>query len=614
MCGFYFQYNQQGVSELSITSAQRRILERRGMDDFRVERCLKNVLAAHARLAVQDPENGRQPMRSIRHRSVLVFSGEIFNFRELRERLGPSREDGVSTGDTAVLLECLNHWGERCLPLFEGMFSFVYYNERQGVIIAARDRLGKKPLYYVTGRGRVEFSTDLKCLGLTNHQEIDFQKKENFLRFLALGNGTREETLYPGIHSLPPGASLVIHPATGRQTIRAGRGLNFRKKRFNEEEALQEYETLLETSIRRRLVSDVPLALAFSGGVDSGTLAAVLHRKIGARVQSFTIDQKNVRNADSEAALAQKMAKTFHMPWRLVDFSLGKNFLASLKTAYQLYDEPCSQPGIAFVHALYRRIKPFCTVVLSGNGCDELFLGYQGDERIVQKAPWLQYALPFAGPRFCREKLVAHLIYRRYYRPLETLIRRHSLRERFFSDCLADARRFLDANGEDLVDLKLFCNLTFGPAEANFRLPDITGLANGIEVRSPFLDESLVDWAASLPRKFKSRPGNRQRGWINKYLPKTYYGRYAGRQAHLPKKGMGNGIPFTLSFSRDPAFIAAGRSWLRRISEVGIDAGILENHWAHYARQKVRGIRHPEGSQIMIHSLMLGLWIELQRN
>jgi asparagine synthase (glutamine-hydrolysing) len=584
----------------------------RGRDDEGVWRGGSANLV-HTRLSIIDLATGHQPMCDVDGRFTIVFNGEIYNYVELRDAYAKAGAQFRTTSDTEVILAGYRLKGEQVCADLNGMFAFAVYDHEGDELFIARDRLGKKPLYWCRAGDLFCFASTLDAFrdlpgwtGGLNMEALSF--------FCASGFFLEGGTIYSAAHAVPAGSWMRIsarapEPETGRYwrlTIPAAKAAG------SVDELMQEYEDLLTEALRIRLRSDVPLALTFSGGIDSGTLAALCVARLNTRPHCYTIDYHTESDPSPETVLAQRVAGQLGLPWSHIQFDYHRDLLGELDEAYADFDQPCTQFALVYSRRLYDAIKPFATVVLSGNGADELFTGYVGEGRQAQIGALLDLIRPFRAvarqlrlPPVLTEsvpRLFARRLTSRAPEPRGDAVREGALRL---------AGQALECGAESALDFKMFLSLRYSGADSNFRLPDISGLGAQVEVRSPFLDYRMVEFAARLPHRLKvaslwSRPRT-------KYLPKRYYARHVGEDVVAqPKRGMAWNIQYGMSAARDPEFRAAFRNAYDVLEANGLPAAhfraAFDRHTAHMLS---KGPPSPYGNTVM-SGFLLGRWLALK--
>lgn len=577
----------------------------------------ETAMLLHARLSVIDLHTGHQPMEDVTGRYVTVFNGEIYNYQELRreyEKLGARFR---TNSDTEVLLEGYRLKGASVCNDLNGMFAFAILDTVSGELFLARDRLGKKPLFWTNHAGVFCFASTLDAFRALKGWDCEYSPQAIAL-YGYLGSFPGRTTVYQNAEALPPATYARLKP--GRQGLELHQywKMDFHAKRAGRlEEQLEEYEALLADAVRIRLRSDVPVALTFSGGVDSGTIAALCARKLQVPLKCYTIDYHTEQDPSEETLVAREAARHLGLEWQYIHFDYHERLLRELVETYRHFDQPCHQLGLVYSQRLYETIKPYATVVLSGNGADELFTGYIGDEKVRQKGLVLE-ALAWARP------LLQHL-------PSISPFLRLPLPKAFAAHTMGQARQALqgvnmehmaetinafideamDCGAESALDLKMFLALKYRAGDSNYRIPDISGLVAQVEVRSPYLDHRLVDFAAALPDRYKI--GKLFSASWNKYLPKRYYERHVPHEiAWSRKKGMGWNVRFDRSIAEDPVYQKAFSDAYDALDAAGISSSHYRAAWRGYLQETRAGNPRSSHASVMMNGFMLGIWLNRQ--
>lgn len=575
----------------------------------------RRVHLFHTRLSIIDLKTGDQPMHDASGRFVIVFNGEIYNYRELREAYRKAGASFRTESDTEVILEGYRLKGARVCEDLNGMFALAIWDTLEKRLFLARDRLGKKPLFWTILGGVFCFSSTLDTFrDMPGWQSI---LSPGALLFDGLvGTVARGGTIYKQGHALPPASHASVQ-LDGRMQpkIETYWRPAFRQKSGNKlPELLEEYEALLSDSIDIRLRSDVPVALTFSGGVDSGTIACIATRKLGRELACYTVDYHTESDPSEETLIAKAVAAQLGLSWHYVHFDYHRQLLSELSAAYRFYDQPCQQIALTYSSRLYEAVKPFATVVLSGNGADELFTGYVGDEKIRLKG-WGIEAMRWLRPLLRNAPVSPYLrmsLPEAYANGLMTSAKSSGAvadtLDELASGARAVAEEALDCGAESALDLKMFVSLRYSGVDSNFRIPDISGMAAQVEVRSPFLDYRMVEFAARLPHRYKV--GNVFSAGKNKFLPKRYYERHVPAGiAWSRKKGMGWNLRWDRSIANDPTF-ATGfeRAWAC-LDRIGMDTAQFRAAMRDYVDDVHRGIEFSGHARLMMSGLMLGSWL-----
>jgi asparagine synthase (glutamine-hydrolysing) len=551
MCGIAGLIDFHAEVDSAAIAAAAKTLSKRGPDDCGVWTSA-NVGFGHQRLAIVDlSPSGHQPMVSSDGRYVIAFNGEIYNYRELRQQLEKKGQRWAGKSDTEVILRAYAEWGSACLGNFYGMFSFAIWDRFERVLFAARDRMGVKPLYYHHSSTHFAFASRpraLLALLPTLSREVD----EQALRlYLDSGYVPAPYSIYSDVRKLPPAHYLLIK---GSQ-LTLERYWDFRQiepepgwEDRAEEDLLDELETIVTDSVRLRMISDVPLGVFLSGGIDSAVVAGAMTRIASAPVKTFNIGFEQQAYDESGHALATaRYLGTEHYSERLKIEGL----LDLLPDFVEEFDEPFSDSSAFPMMALARLSRQHVTVALSGDGGDELFGGYP-HYRIVH---WLSSA--FRLPSALRETaavLLGKIPSHRLHLLAGALSRQDLLAAFAFARGIdKDFHSALHPQVMDrtlsLQELFVSTASSFPPGlppasqamrlDAFYTLPDdylqkvdVATMAFSLEGRDPLLDHRLVEWAMRLPLKWKLHGGE------NKYLLRQLAYRFVPRAIlDRPKKG-----------------------------------------------------------------------------
>ena len=531
MCGIAGIVDPQCARELRTDSVARMCaaMVHRGPDDAGLESPSDATLGMR-RLAIFDPANGHQPMRSPDGRFTLVFNGAIYNFRPLRDELAATGWAFRTHCDTEVLLAAFASWGERCLARLRGMFAFAVWDDRERTLFLARDAFGIKPLYYRHDGARLIFASELNALlaSGTFAAEIDPLSVADYLAWFAV---PAPRTIYREIFSLRPGECATFR--AGRLDLRAAWGFHAipatAKPCATREEFSSELRARLDDTIRAHVVADVPVGAFLSGGLDSAVVVGLMTRASGARLRTFSIvfDEANF----SEGANAEATARHFgtdHRPHVLTGAQVARDLDRLLATL----DQPTGD-GINTYYASQAARAGGVTVALSGLGGDELFGGYPSFRDLPRLNRWrpLWRSLPgslrsgivgrLQHGDTRRRKLADFLGHARNFGELNSLQRRvfseTSRRSLLGPDALAalGARPpfhpELSALTADLAGAGAFETISAWElrtymADVLLRDSDVMSMHHSLELRVPFVDRPLIEWLWHQPAAFKSDP------------------------------------------------------------------------------------------------------------
>ncbi len=518
----------------------------------------------HRRLCILDPSPmAHQPMASDDGQVVLVFNGEIYNFRELRAGLESTGCLFRSNSDTEVLLQLYMRDGEAMLSSLNGIFAFAIWDGRQKRMLLARDALGVKPLYYSECGGRFAFASEIRALRrlLSEASTLNYAALHRYMSFLYCPG---EGTPFADVLKLDPGSALWVDKGKVEQKFTWYQLPAFRTvaSSMSEHKAIRETEEYLRKAVHRQMVSDVPVGAFLSGGLDSSSVVAFA-REINPDIQCFTIDSSGARyeGIAEDLPYARKVASHLKVPLNVV--SVDPALIATdFEALVDQLDEPLADPAafnVLYIARLARRqgIK----VLLSGAGGDDLFTGYRRHRAVQYEQYWSW--LPQAT-RAGLESVTRRLDQRRStFRKLAKLFngaalegdsrlvsyfawaRREELKAFYTSefraalnDHAAEApmMQFLEALPESVgpLDRMLALEQRFFLADHNLNYTDKMSMAAGVETRVPFLDVELVEFAGRVPVNLK------QRGSEGKWLLKKAMEPYLPREViYRPKSGFG---------------------------------------------------------------------------
>ena len=553
MCGILGIVGRDGwLPDPDRRSAALERLKRRGPDD--AGQWLEGpIWLGHRRLAILDPSPaGHQPMESVDGRLVIVFNGEIYNHREVRQKLSPLL-GWRSDSDTETLLEAYRRWGEDCLRHLNGMFAFAVWDRQQRSLFLARDRMGVKPLYYGATASGFAFGSRPGALEALLGTESLSSDPAAIRAYLELGYVPSPLSMHREIRKLPAGHFLRMDDAGTRvvrwwdfRSIAPELSWNGR----TESDLVEELGELVREAVRARLISDVPLGAFLSAGVDSALVVAAMKSAGVERPRTFTIGFREPRYDESvEAARIAALVGTDH-----VTETLGVDeLLALLPDCTREYDEPLADPSAFPTMAVSRLASRDVKVALTGDGGDELFGGYHYYGLVDRVAPWLRWpegrrhALRRAASLLPahRAKLLAGALGQS--NPVTLFQYMRSINKDFPSLLSPDLTQDAPPASSYMEQYAASFAMDLSPAEIGMRLDagftladgylqkvDVASMAFSLEARCPLTDYRLVEWAMRLPVRYKLRGGH------TKYLLRRALARHLPeRIAMRPKTGFG---------------------------------------------------------------------------
>lgn len=576
MCGISGIWRRSGASVDSIRDDVRRMsatIRHRGPDDdgeFVDE--TSGIAFGFRRLKIIDlTAAGAQPMTSASGRYVIEFNGEVYNHRELLAELGNIPMRGHS--DTEVMLACFERWGvKRAVERFIGMFAFAVWDREERALFLVRDRAGVKPLYYAEGDGFFAFASELKAIAALP----DFDRRldeEAIAEYVQLGWVPGPMTIYANARKLPPGTFLrVTASRTELETYWNARQVAervFGTFQGSENDALDAAHALLRDSVRLRMISDVPLGVFLSSGIDSTLVTALMQQHASQPVRTFTIGFED--SSADEAPLARATAA--HLGTEHTEaYVTAQEALDAVALMPTMFDEPFGDSSAIPTYLVSRMARPYVTVALSGDGGDELFGGYhryflgQQLARRAERLPrFLAPALRLLPGR--RAKSYANMLTEGLLGGYE-----RNMRDTTFGDLRppASSHRPLD---NDIDEIMLRDFTTYMRDDILVKV-DRASMAVSLETREPLLDHRLVELAWSLPLSMKIRDGR------GKWLLRALLSRYVP-QSMIDREKRGFGLPLA-DWLRGPL-----RPWTEDLLQVrsGVfDADRVQQVWQDHLR------------------------------
>lgn len=493
----------------------------------------------HRRLAIVDlSEKANQPMHSEDGNLSITFNGEIYNYIELRESLIKKGCQFFSDSDTEVLLLMFEHYKEKMLEMLDGMFAFAIWDNREQRLFCARDRFGEKPFFFHFNERGFYFGSEMKALFAVGVPlQIDPFMISNFLLTdLVVNPEDEKQTFYKGIQKLPKGSSLSID-VKGKIEIEKYYQINLNQNNISLEEAQSKLKELLTKSVSRRLRSDVPVSSSVSGGLDS----AIIERLTNAGLKNSNSSFENVSFSarfNEPGYSENKYLDEIIQSGNTKNFSVYPDYKLISEHFYKIFyhqEEPFWSASMLNHFALMQLVASHkVVVVLEGQGADELFAGYTWHRRI-----FLQELYKISRKKYKEEvKNYSKSDRVDFYGKLKTISPKltfalHKIRSRngfaksskkewkkIISSELADIDKlgsyYIKPNKPDLNDM-LYMDLNCYYLESLLRVGDRNSMAFAREVRLPFLDHKLVDFAFSLPSDLKIK-----NGWQKFILRKTF--------------------------------------------------------------------------------------------
>lgn len=513
------------------------MLSRRGPDEegefiYRDEGVSCGIM--HRRLSIIDLRSGKQPMTNEDNSVVFACNGEIYNYKEIRNELLAKGHIFKTNSDSEVILHAYEEYSVKCLDRFRGMFVFVIWDSRKRLLFIASDRVGKKPLYYHVNSSKIIFSSEIRCILSYGDIGPEVNRKAIY-QYLSYCYVPPPETAFRGIYRLMPAEYMIFSQKNNSRNKYWY--LDFSNKiSITEKKAAEQTRNLICESVKLRMISDVPVGVFLSGGLDSSIVTAVMTKETSLPVETFSIgfEEKDL----NELRYARIIQQYFNCNRNEV--IMKPESFQRLPELIDYFGQPHSDSSALATMLLAQEAKKKITVALVGEGSDELFGGYS------------RYLYFRVGKILNKFGLIQSNMFRHRYKKWMGGVR-ESLQKRFFTyDFFSDKLRneadaqffeiFSESSKFKDIDSALFIDTNFFlPYDLLTKL-DVSTMAYGVEARAPFLDHKLMEFAASLPSGFKLK------GNITKFILREAF------------KDM---LPPEISQRRKTGFVVPVHSWFR---------------------------------------------------
>jgi asparagine synthase (glutamine-hydrolysing) len=553
----------------------------RGPDDDGLYRS-GPVGLAHKRLKIIDLATGKQPISNEDGTVWVIYNGEIYNYKQLRTCLVQKGHRFTTATDTEVIVHLYEELGEECVRQLQGMFSFALWDERNQKLLLARDRVGIKPLYFCRTPHSLLFASEIKAI-LTD-PSVDVKVEPSLLdRFLTYFYLPGNQTLFKNIRKLEPGHYMTIQ--NGSVLIKQYWNLSFEKRARSFDQAVEELQQLLLETVRDHMISDVPVGVLLSGGVDSSGVLSFAAEQTSHAISTFTVGFDG--GCTDERPYARLAAKSFGA--RNYEMSITpREFWDFLPKYVWHMEEPVCEPPAIALYYVSKIARQHVTVLLSGEGGDEAFAGYQSYRNFFWLEKVKSYLGPMASPvggfiqalastnntaRYAKYGSLMQTPLEKYYyshssTPHTFFNQNHSrLYTSGFNALLNDCgrteiteQRFAEVQGLNRLDQMLYVDTkTWLPDDLLVKADKMT-MANSLELRVPLLDHHVLEFAASLPPAFKLRGSNTK---------------------HILRRALAKRLPSEILYRKKSGFPVPYASWLgndlrHKIGEVLLDESTIQ--------------------------------------
>lgn len=549
MCGIYgttLKYNEQQIKE-KLKRTSFRGPDKMGYNFYSKDN--QNVIFGHNRLSIIDLDpRSNQPFNYENHIHI-VFNGEIYNFKTIKETLIKKDYKFHTTSDTEVMCAAYLEYGEDCVNHFNGMFSFVIYDERKQQFFGARDRLGKKPFYYYLNGKDFEFASQISSIQMY-HSNLTISSKA-IAYYLAWGNIPDPQSIFNEVQKLEAGHTFTFDLATGNFNTKSYWNIDYQAKhpfKGNYEDAKTELNDILSDAVSTRLFADVPVGVFLSGGVDSSLVSAIATKSTPSKIKTFSV-KFNEKGFD-ESVYAQQVADHLQTDHHVIECNYDEG-IDLIKNFSHYYDEPFADSSAIPSMLLAKYTRQQVTVALSGDGGDESFIGYQR-YNWVKKGSKLYSVVPLPLRKIGSNIIKLSPYYK--HKVIAKALKFKDANEAYLSVMSAvdlswitsdvdvrnvEASKYLNHTNKNLFervsdfDIKTYLNW-----DINTKVDRAT-MAYSLEARAPLMDHRVVDFARSLPTDFKFYKNNQKRilkDILYESVPESIFNR--------PKAG------FTMPFQR----------------------------------------------------------------
>jgi asparagine synthase (glutamine-hydrolysing) len=530
MCGIYITNIPFSIEEVQ---SKTETIQFRGPDSTGIKKT-RDLTFGHLRLAIVDLDvRSNQPMCF--EELTIVYNGEIYNYKAIKAELIALGHSFQTTGDTEVLLKGYKQWGEKIVPKLNGMFAFAIYNATTNKLFCSRDRLGVKPFYYSWNNGEFEICSQLRPI--CQNKKLNETAISMYLDCTYIPSPF---TIFKDVHKLLPGNNLEIDLNTKSYTISKYWDLKPVKiSKLTYDEAKEKLHTLLQDAIKIRLQADVPFGTFLSGGIDSALVSSIASKISYEPIHTFTIGFENPKYDESKIA---KQFASIIQSKHIETICKPEDIIKLIRKLVYVYDEPFGDSSALPSLLLNKTAKQHVTMALSGDGGDESFLGYNHFDWVSKFKILLK--IPYSIRFFISQLLFFNSLGKRT-EPLKRILKTKSKYDFIAGIFVGYNSLLLNRNlnwlshydgfkrgSEDLHQATADLNIKLWLENDSNVKVDRASMAYSVEIRSPFLDYRIVEFARTLPISFRYEKGRKKRilrDILKEYIPEAVF--------NQPKKG-----------------------------------------------------------------------------
>lgn len=563
MCGIagYIRLDNNEVND-TVLKKMTNTLVHRGPDNGSTQ-IINNVGLGHRRLSIIDLSNAaNQPMSSEDDLFTIVFNGEIYNFIEIKQKLQIKGFHFNTNSDTEVILKAYEEFGINCFKEFNGMFSIAIYDSKKQELILARDQFGIKPLYYYKNDNILVFGSEMKAI--IAHPEVKLNiSNQGLIEYFWYGNPLGNNTIYEQINELSAGSYMKI-TLSGIEINEYFKINDIKEISISEDDVVIEIKRLFEESVKRHLISDVPVGIFLSGGIDSSAITAIASKYYKGKLKTYSVGF-DFSKGPNELGLAAEIAKKYNTDHHEVHIT-GENLIDTIEALVDAHDEPFGDAADIPLYLLTKQLKGEVKVVLQGDGGDEFFGGYTRYNTIQNSKVWSRFSsLPYLiaysktnNPRFLRLQRFINAISQKnpatrnallltmeskYTKPLNVFNSEYQNLLKKFDPFNRYNEIYKNLPEEiDPVQALFICDTQIILKDTFFEKVDKSTMANSMEIRVPFVDKDLTEFMLSVPANLKVKNG------VKKYLF---------------KKAMAGIVPDNILYGKKIGFSVPYEYWLR---------------------------------------------------